>query len=55
MQAVLDAVFALVALLHDQGRNFALLWFAVGLVYYAFYSRYRDRDAKAAVQKIECF
>lgn len=29
------AVFSLVALLHEEGRNFALVWFAAGIIYFA--------------------
>ncbi len=35
------AVFALVAILHTEGRNFAFAWFAIGAVYFYFYKRYR--------------
>ncbi|NYZ74872.1 amino acid permease [Candidatus Micrarchaeota archaeon] len=34
-------VFALVALLHEQGRNFAFVWFAAGAVYFLLYKKYR--------------
>lgn len=47
------AVFALVALLHTEGRNFALLWFAFGGVYFALYRVYRKRkDAAEKAAKI---
>ncbi|MEM2138382.1 MAG: APC family permease, partial [Candidatus Anstonellaceae archaeon] len=35
------AVFALVALLHVEGRNFAFIWFALGALYFVAYKRYR--------------
>ena len=37
------AVFILVALLHVQGRNFALAWFALGTAYFFLYKRYREK------------
>lgn len=46
------AVFALVATLHVDGRNFALLWFAFGGVYFALYRKYRrGKDAALAAAK----
>ncbi len=45
------AVFVLVALLHTEGRNFALLWFAFGGVYFALYRKYRKgKDAAELTQ-----
>lgn len=38
------AVFALVALLHVQGRNFAIMWFVFGGLYYVLYKAYRKTD-----------
>jgi hypothetical protein len=38
------AVFSLVALLHVEGRNFAVLWFAAGGAYYVLYKHYRTTD-----------
>ncbi len=35
------AVFLLVALLHIEGRNFALLWFLLGGAYFVLYQKYR--------------
>jgi APA family basic amino acid/polyamine antiporter len=35
------SVFALVALLHTEGRNFALLWFLIGAAHFILYKRYR--------------
>ena len=35
------AVFLLVALLHEQGRNFAFVWFLVGGAYFFLYQRYK--------------
>jgi APA family basic amino acid/polyamine antiporter len=37
------AVFALVALLHTEGRNFAFVWFAAGAAYFFFYRKYREK------------
>ncbi|MFN7991633.1 MAG: APC family permease [Candidatus Micrarchaeia archaeon] len=34
------AVFVLVALLHTEGRNFALIWFGAGLLYFLAHRRY---------------
>lgn len=34
----------LVASLHEQGRNFAFLWFAVGIVYFFIYRNYRKNQ-----------
>lgn len=43
------AIFALVALLHTEGRNFAILWFLAGGIYFVWYGKYRARlDAKQA-------
>ncbi|MBI5159563.1 APC family permease [Candidatus Micrarchaeota archaeon] len=36
------AVFALVALLHEQGRILAGAWFVVGIAYYVAYTRYKE-------------
>ena len=33
----------LVAWLHEAGRNFALLWFAIGIAHFFFYCRYRKK------------
>lgn len=55
------AVFGLVALLHVEGRNFAIVWFAVGILYFVFYKNYRkgiDGKKPAANQKVDdslCF
>ncbi|VVC04598.1 Amino acid permease [Candidatus Bilamarchaeum dharawalense] len=44
------AIFILVALLHEEGRNFAFVWFVAGFVYYYFYKKYRAKiDAKTYV------
>jgi APA family basic amino acid/polyamine antiporter len=40
------AIFALVAILHVEGRNFAIVWFALGLVYYYLYKIYRGNEIK---------
>lgn len=37
------AMFALVALLHVEGRNFAAIWFIFGICYYFGYRYYRER------------
>jgi len=37
------SVFMLVALLHVDGRNFAVAWFAIGIIYYFFYRKYREK------------
>ncbi|MGV8085913.1 MAG: APC family permease [Candidatus Bilamarchaeum sp.] len=36
-------MLCLVALLHEEGRNFAALWFIVGIAYYLGYAEYRKR------------
>ncbi len=36
----------LVGWLHDQGRNFALLWFIGGIGYYLYYRNYREKQDK---------
>jgi APA family basic amino acid/polyamine antiporter len=41
------AIFALVAMLHAEGRNFAAVWFIFGIAYffgYRHYRRQKDRD-----------
>jgi len=46
------AVFALVAALHANGRNFAFLWFIFGIVYFLMYRNYREKkDAAEAAAK----
>ncbi len=41
----------LVGLLHDQGRNFAAVWFGFGIGYYFFYQEYRKRLDNAPKKK----
>jgi len=40
-------VFALVASLHADGRNFAALWFAFGIIYFLMYRGYRTKKDAA--------
>jgi len=35
------SVFVLVALLHTEGRNFAFWWFAIGIIYFFVYGKYK--------------
>ncbi len=37
------AMLYLVAWLHEEGRNFALIWFAIGIGYFFFYRHYRGK------------
>jgi len=37
------AMLFLVAWLHEEGRNFALLWFAIGIIHFVAYCGYRKK------------
>ncbi|MBS3068403.1 amino acid permease [Candidatus Micrarchaeota archaeon] len=39
-------IFILVAFLHVEGRNFAFLWFLIGIIYFKFYQDYRNKEQK---------
>lgn len=43
-------VFALVATLHVEGRNFAFAWFILGILYYFLYKLYRGNEIKGKYQ-----
>lgn len=44
------SIFMLVALLHEEGRNFAFVWFVAGFIYYYLYRRYRAKiDARTYI------
>jgi APA family basic amino acid/polyamine antiporter len=48
------AVFFLVATLHTEGRNFAFVWFAAGILYFVWYGGYREKaDRNTALKGIE--
>ncbi|VVB57853.1 Amino acid permease [Candidatus Anstonella stagnisolia] len=43
----------LVAWLHGEGRNFALAWFAIGIVHFFTYRHYREKQAREAASAKE--
>lgn len=39
-------VFGMVTLLHVEGRNFAIVWFVIGIIYFYLYRKYRSDEEK---------